>query len=245
MFNNKRVIGITGPSVFNDEIRDLAETRYGGIPLYITQNENEHLDFVVANIDALILAGGTDIFCGTYGEPITRGDGLTKFDIKRDRREIYLIEACKKAQKPILAICRGMQLVCVNAGFAFQKDISYAEIAHAAGEIKINLEDGEFSHFVENLPEFRKTWFDAPLPCNSYHHQAVLFHSNYRIVDGFQVIAIADTFLDKKKNQQIVEIIDNPEQKIIGCQFHPEADWQFGNVVSNLVLDHFEAYLNL
>lgn len=244
MFNDKKIIGVTGPSVFSPEIQKMVEKRIGAIPLYITQNGAD-IDYVISQIDGLILAGGNDIFPGTYGMPLTYNDSLTKFDILRDKREIYLIEKCKELNKPIFAICRGMQILCVHHGFPIYADINCTKVVHAPGEIKVDLESGAFMHYIRPVNNEAKAILGGEYQpgVNSYHHQAICQLNDGRLEkNGLRVLAVADLTTEKKKNTEIIEAILGTNKKIIGTQFHPEADWEYGNVASNAVIDKFISF---
>ncbi len=65
-------------------------------------------------LDGLVLAGGTDVDPALYGqEPLTTTD---EPDQERDKRELALVQEALDADAPILAICRGMQLLNVACG---------------------------------------------------------------------------------------------------------------------------------
>jgi putative glutamine amidotransferase len=242
---NKLRIGFTGPSLFLEDIKSTIVDYYKATPIYIDQNEQEDLDFMVNMIDGLILSGGSDIHPSTLGRNVTRFDGYSKFDIARDRREIYLLDKCIELNKPVLGICRGHQLIGTQFNFHLIDDISRSEICHSPGadEIKLNYEAGEYPHFINVLPEFQKEWGIESDLVNSAHHQCLAFFDSSKKFNGFNVIATADTNTDEKKNQEIIELMVNSEKKIISCQWHPESIWKFDNLPSIKVLERFEKYL--
>lgn len=243
MFNNRKVFVTTGPSVYSPEIKSMIEDYFGGISLYCNQDKPEDLEYIVDQMDVLCLAGGNDIFPGTYGQPITRGDCLSRFDIRRDKRELFLIEAALKKNIPQLWICRGFQLGCLKFGFNLISDISGSEICHSPGEIKINYEYGEFCHFVRFLSDYKKDYFETQRGVLSYHHQAVSYYPSQDSENGLNVVAIASTNSDSKKDTRIIEIVESKEHKIVGCQFHPEIDYAYNNPVSKKVLERFKQFL--
>src|SRR5690554_6811725 len=77
---------------------------------------------MVAELDALVIAGGADVWPGSYGEralrPEWEGDRL------RDEAEIGLIGAALKLDIPVLGICRGHQVLNVALGGTLFQDIS-------------------------------------------------------------------------------------------------------------------------
>lgn len=75
-----------------------------------------------AECDGLLLTGGTDIYPGNYGK---EGDTSRCWepDFKRDSIEIALIHAALQQEKPILGICRGLQLLNVYMGGTLYIDL--------------------------------------------------------------------------------------------------------------------------
>lgn len=241
MFKNKHIFLTTGPSVFSSDIKSMVEKALDGIPIYVNNDNNDDLEYLSDQADALILSGGTDIFRGTFGEPILRGENLTKFDILRDKRELKLLENFKEQGKPILAICRGFQLVCAEAGFRLIPDL-WGNICHSPGEIKVNLENGEFCHFVDCFPKFHKKYFEYE-GVNSYHHQGIIIGKSEKSAEirhGIEIVGFSDLSISDKENFKIAEIVESEQHKIIGCQFHCEADWMYGNKASLSILNRFK-----
>ena len=244
MYKNKKVIGVTGPSIFSPEVKTMVEEYFGAICLYINQDKKEDLDYIIGQCDGIILAGGSDIHCMTLGRQVTRFDGLSKFDLLRDRRELYIIDKCVDQSKALFGICRGNQILGHWAGFYLMSDIGRSEISHspASDDIKLNVEVGECAYTIECLPEFQDEWFDFEW-VNSHHHQALLYTPKQKYLKGFNIIATADTSSDDKKNNKLIELMENKNDKIISCQWHPEEDYKFGNIASLKVLERFKEFL--
>jgi putative glutamine amidotransferase len=72
------------------------------------------IDAFVARFDALMVTGGLDVDPALYGEEPHPETGA--FDTTSDRWEIALIDAARRAEMPLLAICRGAQLLNVAQG---------------------------------------------------------------------------------------------------------------------------------
>jgi putative glutamine amidotransferase len=72
------------------------------------------IDAFVARFDALMVTGGLDVDPALYGQEAHPKTGA--FDTTSDRWEIALIDAARRAEMPLLAICRGAQLLNVAQG---------------------------------------------------------------------------------------------------------------------------------
>ena len=249
----RRVIGFTEPSVFTSEVGTMVEKYYKAVPIKLSQNGETDLTYMLDMVDGVILAGGSDIFPGTYGEEVTNGDGLTKFDITRDKREIFILKYCIQHNIPLLLICRGFQLVCVMADKElrknFWKDIGGFHIAHQPGgdSIKLNVEAGEFAHYVKCLPEFHDKYF-AKEGVNSHHHQGVVYEDDVNEYGGI-IRVVGTAFLHDfgQKNggeTHIIELIEGINKPIVGCQFHCEEDWMYGNKASLSVMNEFKRLMD-
>ncbi len=172
--------------------------------------------------DALLLTGGTDVNPALYGQvPVPEVDPP---DDERDRAELQLIDEALERDVPILAICRGLQLLNVHRGGTLlqhlaseRHDTEFADKSTVAHEIQLEPE----SHLAQILEETR-------IPVNSRHHQAV-----DRIGEGLRVSA------RDSENGQIVEGLELPTRRfVIAVQWHPE-DQAPGSAVQRRLFDRF------
>ncbi len=87
----------------------------GGVPLLLPPLAQEGAaDAVVARIDGLVISGGADVDPARYGaDPHPRTAGWRP---DRDAWESALLDAAEAAGVPVLGVCRGMQVMAVNAG---------------------------------------------------------------------------------------------------------------------------------
>ena len=146
------------------------------------------------DLDALILPGGPDINPGFYSEANTACEGMRN---SLDYIQFRVLDAFVKAGKPVLGICRGMQLVNVYFGGTLNQNIE--------GHRKDR-------HIVENLPG---TWcrdiLGEYVETNSSHHQSVKDPG-----DGIVICARA---MDADGT---VEAIRQEDFPVYAVQWHPE-----------------------
>ncbi len=156
--------------------------------------------------DGLLLTGGTDVNPALYGQvPLPEVD---QPDDERDRAELRLIDEALERDIPILAICRGLQLLNVHRGGTLlqhlaseRHDTDFQDKSTVAHEIQLE----PASHLSQILEETR-------VEVNSRHHQAV-----DRIGEGLRISA-RDT-----ENRAIVEGLELPTRRfVIAVQWHPE-----------------------
>lgn len=179
-----------------------------GLPFILPIGEPSEAKSYIDSIDRLILAGGQDIEPRLYQQEATDFLGETKPD--RDAFELALIQEAVKQGKPILGICRGMQLINIAFGGTLYQDLSLNEktILHHVQKNSMS----QPSHLVTIEAD---SWLGRFLPqeyrVNSAHHQAI-----HRVASGFKVSARAtDTIIEGIEST-------NPAQKIFGVQWHPE-----------------------
>ena len=119
---------------------------------------------VVARLDGLVLAGGSDLDPALYGaEPDPRTTGVRP---ARDAGEVALLRAAIEADLPALGICRGMQLMSAVAGGRLVQHLETGE--HRGGP-------GIYTrHPVRTVPGSRLAGIlGTGLEVPSYHHQGV------------------------------------------------------------------------
>ncbi len=183
----------------------------GGIPFLVPPTlRPESVPTTLSHLDGLLLAGGEDVAPTWYGRPNEAGLGPRVPE--RDTFEFRLLAEALRQGLPLLAICRGMQLVNVHFGGTLVQDLpaSRGAIDHAsrsagtkwAGAHRVQPEPG--SGLARLFPEK-----DGPLWVNSFHHQAV-----ERVGEGLSVAARAEDGL--------VEALETPGGSLLAVQWHPE-----------------------
>ena len=151
--------------------------------------------------DGLLLTGGADINPKYYCQANTASEGE---DNERDKAELKLVEMFCKADKPILGICRGHQIITVALGGTLIQDVENKDkhSRNGAPYDKTHLITTEKGSYINTI-------YGDCFMVNSAHHQAA-----DEIPQGFRAIALSD--------DGIIEAIVNEEKKIYGVQFHPE-----------------------
>jgi putative glutamine amidotransferase len=124
-------------------------------------------------IDGLLLAGGRDIAPGFYGEvPIPE---IGEVDVLRDEVELPLTRWAVADGKPVLGICRGVQLINVALGGTLYQDIPAQLGTNILHDDSYRREDWTYlAHDLEIDPHSRLAGLlGTCFPTNSLHHQSV------------------------------------------------------------------------
>lgn len=185
--------------------------RVGGTPVIIppANPSTAPVTDVLRALDAVVLAGGTDVAPELYGE--AAGPSMEEEVIDRDLYELAIATASLDRGLPVLGICRGLQILNVATGGTLHQhllDHGYAEHRPAPGRL-----DHVTNHAVQvdptsvlgacGLGELREV--------NSHHHQGIA-----RLGDGGRVIA-------HSLPDGVVEAVEWPAHRfVLGVQWHPE-----------------------
>lgn len=180
-------------------------------------------------LDGVLLTGGPDVRPSLYGaaEP----HPTVKIDDERDAFELPLARAAIERGLPLLAICRGVQVLNVAAGGTLVQDLPSQRpggLNHSVVTPKTAI-----SHDVAVVPGSRLAEVVAPslkedgrLDVNSRHHQAVDV-----VAPGFVVSATA-----ADGTIEAIEAIDATGAPragfCVGVQWHPENFWRTGETAS-------------
>ena len=191
---------------------DLLPDRYadavvaaGGAPVLLPPVPSTALDAVHA-IDGLVLAGGADLEPRRYGATRDPATGPPRRD--RDDAELLLARVCVDRAIPLLAICRGMQVLNVTLGGDLVQHLPDVpgSAPHRGG-------DGVFhARTVRVAPDTRlHSIAGQELDVHCYHHQAV-----GRLGEGLLATAWSE--------DAIVEAVEPaaPSGFVLGVQAHPE-----------------------
>ena len=160
---------------------------------------------VLDRLDGLVLSGGADIEPDRYGAPPDPATSGTRAD--RDESELALLHAALDRDVPVLAICRGMQLLAVATGGTLHQHVpdvvdsdGHRPELGTYGRHRIRIETGTRLHAL----------LGDGLDVNTHHHQAV--------AEPGRTVATAWS------DDGIIEAVELPERSfVIGVQWHPEA----------------------
>lgn len=93
----------------------------GGLPMVIPMGDPSLVKDYVETIDKLILSGGQNVDPSLYGEEKTIESD--DYNIERDQFELALLKEAVRQNKPVLGICRGVQLINVAFGGTLNQEI--------------------------------------------------------------------------------------------------------------------------
>ncbi len=218
----KPVIGITPSHEPNSEEINVrfsyldAVAAGGAIPfVFPLKLEKEDISRLASLCDGFLFTGGPDVHPFRYGQDTHEKCG--NVSLYRDSFELSLLKIAMEQKKPILGICRGMQLINVGLGGDLYQDLpsQYASdfpIAHRQPFFYT-----AFSHQVEIVPGTRLSDLAngaGQVPVNSMHHQAVC-----SLAPGLKAAAYSQ--------DRLVEAFEMPDYPyLLAVQWHPEFLWQ-------------------
>jgi putative glutamine amidotransferase len=220
MNSTKPIIGITS-SVLDIEIKGevnpcvqvnhqyvKAVLEIGCTPIVIPVGNDDMAKHILELCDGVLFSSGEDVHPSFYDESPT--EDLKQLNIARDEMEISLAKLAVDKNLPIIGTCRGLGIINVALGGTMKQDIEKTnkDIAHnqktsrklATHDISIKKD----SHLYGLLGE-------ETAVVNSKHHQAI-----DKLAPSLKVAATA--------HDDVIEAVEakDPDQFILGLQFHPE-----------------------
>jgi putative glutamine amidotransferase len=193
-----------------------AVVRAGGAPFVLPLVDDEQvLRTLYEQCQGLLLSGGHDLdLIAAENTPGARLQVKVNTSPRRDKQEIQLLKWAIAEGKPVLGICRGMQLINVALGGTLHRDIP--EELPSANDHELSVHNKDMRHLAHHLrlePESKlaKILGTTQIAANTLHHQAV-----DKLGEGLVVAAHAE--------DGVIEGIELPDKQfVIGVQSHPEA----------------------
>lgn len=232
----KPVIGISayprivetsiGPTLLHTASRFYVESveRAGGIPVVLPVGDPDDVDGVFDVVDGLLLTGGGDVQPSRYGaQPVAETHGV---DPARDAFEIRILERAMAADFPLLATCRGMQILNVALGGSLIQHVP--AVGGSYHDDVTRWREGVHRVKVEPDSHLAAALGATEVEVNSMHHQAV-----DQAAPGTRAVAWADD-----GTVEAIEIPGSPH--ILAVQWHPELleDWPDHQGLFRQLVDH-------
>jgi len=192
----------------------LAATMVGAVPWMIPLLDDDihTLREIYERLDGLLIPGGVDISPREYGEEIRKECG--NLDPARDRVELQLVRWAIADRKPVLGLCRGLQVINVASGGTLWQDLaSQNPVFHKHDYFPTaGFERDHLAHDVALVAGSRlQRLMEAnAVPVNSMHHQGIR-----RLGVDLLASAVAPDGL--------IEAVESTDDSfLIGVQWHPE-----------------------
>jgi gamma-glutamyl-gamma-aminobutyrate hydrolase PuuD len=182
-----------------------AVERAGGRPLLVPPSPDGIAETLEA-LDGLIFSGGSDLGPDLYGQEAHRE--TTGVVPERDAAELALLEAALERDLPVLAICRGSQVLNVALGGDLVQ-----HIPDVVGTDRHKQVAGTFADHEVTVAEGTRlsALLDPRVPVKSHHHQGF-----GRIGAGLRVAA--------RDDDGTIEALEDPSRRFaLGVLWHPEA----------------------
>jgi putative glutamine amidotransferase len=196
-----RVAHETVPELYLESV-----VRWGAVPVILPVHGPQGED-LIDRLDGLLLTGGGDVDPALYGRE-TRPE-VSHVDEARDRMEIELVRRALELEVPVLAVCRGTQVLNVALGGTLIPDIP-SEVGTEVEHWDLDRWDRP-AHVVEVEREsLLGELVGDRIEVNSMHHQAA-----DELGQGLWPVARAP--------DGVVEAVDAPARRFcLGVQWHPE-----------------------
>lgn len=213
---SKPLIGITGrqyryaavagsPALLADSVVDAVLADYvnavlasGGLPVHIPMDVDPAE--IVDRLDGIVLTGGADVEPVRYDAATDPETGTPEVD--RDGFELAVAGAAVAGRVPTLGVCRGLQILNVEAGGTLKQHVPvHARYDRPPEDLvhRLDIEEGSVLHRL----------YGDQHQTNSYHHQVI-----DRVGDGYTITARA--------TDGEIEAIELPDAPVVGIQWHPE-----------------------
>jgi putative glutamine amidotransferase len=163
---------------------------------------------LVALVDGVLISGGDDVDPSGYGAENTAS---TKTDPEVDRFEVALLEAARESAKPVLAICRGLQVLNVALGGSLHQEVTSQDGIHELiGDDHVEMNTRRHVVTFEPGSILASVYGTSEAKVNTLHHQAV-----DRLADGL--------ILEGRTDDGLIEAARwDGDWWVVAVQWHPE-----------------------
>lgn len=213
------VVGITGSYFKKDDYvrgtyahQDYIISLFaaGAVPIILPSAPESAVEKYVQMCDGFIISGGCDVDPRFYHQNPSIHAGA--FDTERDLAEIGLLHKAMDFNKPVLGICRGLQVINVALGGTLIQDIPSEIKGALQHEQKEPRHKSSHQVRLENDSDLFRLFNDqSVIYVNSLHHQAI-----GRLADRLVATAFSDDGII-----EAVQLMD--DSKVTGIQWHPES----------------------
>ena len=195
----------------------------------LAENSSLSVKDFVNDLDALVLQGGSDVSPKSYGEAPLKPEW--NGDFVRDNYEIALVKEFVAQEKPILGVCRGMQLLNVAFGGTLYQDIT-TQVSGSLTHRDWNIYDKNFHQITFEKDSQLCEIFPAQSTgkVNTVHHQGIKDLGKNLVVEA------------RSSDDKIIEAFrGNGKSYVYAVQWHPEFQDPSDTSLLNTkpILDHF------
>ena len=200
--------GLTMPAAIAWSSYTRAIAAAGGVPI-VLPTDGQGVEEALAAIHGLLLSGGGDLDPARYGDRDVHPK-VYGVNAERDRFELALARAAVARDLPVLAICRGVQVLNVALGGTLYQDVPEQHPARA--EHRQPGAASEPCHPIRIEPGscLARIYDSTSVAANSFHHQGIK-----EIAPGLHAVGWSPDGL--------VEGLERPDNAfVVGLQWHPE-----------------------
>lgn len=202
----------------------------GGTPALVPLiAEKTYARELVNGVDGILISGSnSDVDPHRYGqEPHPK---IGRIVTRRDETDVFLLGEVFRAQKPLLGICFGIQILNVYLGGTLWQDVE-SQVKHAVKHEQTATEDYR-SHTIRIKPKsfLYQLTRQKEMRVNSFHHQAI-----QKVASALVAVATA--------TDGIVEAVEMRQrnQFVLGVQWHPEIGWETDKLSQQIFSSFVEA----
>jgi putative glutamine amidotransferase len=166
----------------------------------------QDVEGILDRLDGLVLSGGQDVHPSLYGLPEQAGQ---EYEAARDRAELALYHAALQRGMPILAICRGMQLIAAGEGVTLVQEVPRTT-SHPGQDSPEQLMSLRHPITIGRGSRLAQIYGTTQRLVNTIHHQAVS-----AAPAGYEAVAWAE-------DGTIEAYERNDSAYVLAVQWHPE-----------------------